>query len=126
MKVLSKLLLIISVSFLLFTCGGSSSTPETVVEKYFEAVKNVDFDGIRSCLTKDAVVEFDSGIASLSDEDIKLIKEQNAGSENVKILRSEINGDNAIVYFEQAHGDHSHEYPISLKKENGKWKIADQ
>ena len=126
MKVLSKLLLIISASFLLFACGGSSSTPETVAEKYFEAVKNVDFDGIRSCLTKAAVVEFDSGIASLSDEDIKLIKEQSAGGEEIKILRSEINGDNAIVYFEQAHGDHSHEYPISLVKESGEWKIAGQ
>ena len=30
------------------------------------------------------------------------------------------------VYFEQAHGDHSHEYPISLVKESGEWKIAGQ
>ena len=126
MKALSKLLLIISASFLLFACSGSSSTPEAVAEKYFEAVKNVDFDGIRSCLTKDAVVEFDREIASLTDEDINQIKAQNSGSDNVKILRSEINGYNAIVYFEQAHGDHSHEYPISLVKENGEWKIADQ
>ena len=123
---ISKIFLIVSASFLLFACGGNSSTPEAVAEKYFEAIKNVDFDGIRSCLAKAAVAEFDSGIASLSDEDIQLIKEQSAGGEEIKILRSEINGDNAIVYFEQAHGDHSHEYPISLKKENGEWKIADQ
>ena len=46
---ISKIFLIVSASFLLFACGGSSSTPEAIAEKYFEAVKNVDFDRIR-CL----------------------------------------------------------------------------
>ena len=126
MRVLRMLLLTVSVSLLLFACGGGSSTPEVVAEKYFEAVKNVDFDGIRSCLSKDAIVGFDRGIASLGDEDIKQIKEQSATGEEIKVLRSEINGDNAIVYFEQTHGDHSHEYQIPLVKENGEWKITDQ
>ena len=126
MRTLKKLLLTVSASLLFFACSGGTSTPEAVAEKYFEAVKNVDFDGIRSCLSKDALVGFDREVASFTEEDIQQIKEQSAASEKIKVLRSEINGDNAIVYFEQMHGDHSHEYPLPLVKENGEWKIADQ
>lgn len=121
MKTLKKLSLVLTALFLLVACGGGS--PEAVVEKYFKAAQNVDFKSAKECLAKDIAAMFDEEIGELDEDDIKELKEKNADIK-VKIIRSVVDGETAIVYFEETHGDHSHEKSLPLVKEDGKWKIS--
>ncbi len=122
MKTLRNLSLVLFVALLFTACGGGSS-PESVVSKYFEAAKTVDLKAAKNCLTKSLAQEFDDMTKSLTEDDIKELKEENT-SLSIKITRSEIDGENAVVYFDEAHGDHSHEKSIPLVKEGGEWKIS--
>ncbi len=60
----------------------------------------------------------------MTEDDINELKEKNKDLE-VKIIRSEINGDNAVVYFEEV-GDNQprDERHIPFVKEDGEWKMA--
>jgi hypothetical protein len=121
MKMLKNLSLVLFVSLLLAACGGSS--PEAVILKYFESAKSVDFKAAKECLSDSLAQKFDAITKAIDESQIKELKEENA-TLSIKILRSEIGGENATVYFEETHGDHSHEKSVPLKKENGEWKIA--
>lgn len=121
MKTLRTLSLALVAALLLAACGGSS--PEAVVSKYFKAAKAVDFKEAKECLSDSLTQEFDEITKTITEDDIKDLKEENA-TLNIKVLRTEVDGENATVYFEEAHGDHTHEKKIPLKKENGEWKIT--
>ncbi|MDR0660908.1 MAG: DUF4878 domain-containing protein [Prevotellaceae bacterium] len=120
MRTLKTLALVIAASLLLFACGGSS--PESVVSKYLDAVKAVDLKAAKECLSKPLAVEFEEMTRDFSEDEIKELKEENANM-NVKVVRSEIDGETAVVYLEEAHSDHSHERKIPLIKEDGQWKM---
>ena len=121
MKILRNLLFITFFSLILTSCGGNA--PEAIVEKYIKALRNVDFKAAKECLTKSLAQEFEEMIKDIDEDEIKDLKKENANL-NIKITRSEINGESAVVYFEEEHGDHSHERQIPLKKEEGEWKIS--
>lgn len=120
MKILKNLALVLCAMFLLSACGEKS--PESVVLKYFEAAKVVDLKTAKECLVKSLAQEFDDMTKSIDADEMEEMKKENANIQ-VKILSSEIDGENAIVYFEEAHGDHFHKQQVSLKKEDGEWKI---
>lgn len=121
MKTLKIFVLALCATFLLSACGESS--PESVVSKYFEAAKVVDLEAAKGCLIKSLAQEFDNMTKSIDAEEKEELKKENANMQ-IKILSSEIDGENAIVFFEEAHGDHFHKRQIPLKKEDGDWKIA--
>lgn len=122
MKMLNKLVLLAVASLLFVACGSSS--PEAVFQKYIDAAKVVDFKTAKECLSKSLDQEFDDMISSIGAEEKEELKKENANM-NIRILNSEIDGDNAIVHFEEAHGDHFHKRQVSLKKEDGEWKMAE-
>ncbi len=121
MKTLRIVILSLCAAFLLAACG--SNTPEAVFEKYVDAAKAVDFDAAKKCISKSLFQEFDEMMKTTTEDDIKEMKKENE-SMVIKVIRSEINGDNAIVYYEEGHGDHSHENQVPLVKEDGEWKIT--
>ena len=123
MKTLRNVSLTLFTILLLAACGGGASSPESVVEKYLEAAKVVDLEAAKKCLAKSLAQEFDDITKLMSEEEIEELKAENA---NLKVanIRSEIDGDNATVYFDEAHGDHSHTRQIPMVKEDGEWKMA--
>ncbi len=121
MKTLRIVILSLCAAFLLTACG--SNTPEAVFEKYIDAAKAVDFDAAKKCLSKSLLQEFDKMVKTITEDDIKEMKEENE-SMVIKVIRSEINGDNAVVYFEEVGDNQPRERHIPFVKEDGEWKMA--
>ncbi len=109
--------------------GGGSGDPKDVAKSFFDKLREKDFDGAAKFATKDSKIALDM-IKNLSNmaktfgkgennEDMDFDKEW----KNKKVTYSEpkIEGGNATV---SLMADGKEQMPISLKKEDGSWKVA--
>ncbi len=106
MKKLSILLLSLAVAFL----AGCSKSPTSVVKDFANSVKKLDINSAKKCLPKETEKAIDEGI--------KLFNEK---FKTIKYVEEKIDGDKATVVAEID----GKKVNVSLKKEDGKWKIYD-
>lgn len=132
-----KLLLIVTIASLLFSCSGTntnSDSPKGIVNAFIEASKQGDIDGIKKYITAQDVKLLEIGqqfIGILDSTQKNKIQEEMAeefkkGTKDVAInIGSEkIDGDNATVDVSTTKDGKTETHAFALKKENGQWKIS--
>lgn len=111
----------------LVSCKGGSGDPKSVAESFMDAIKKKDFDGAAKYATKDSksALEMMKSAMKMAEafggksEDMDIDKEWKG--KKVTYGEPKIEGDNATVSLMV---DGKEEMPISLKKEDGSWKVA--
>ncbi len=132
-----KLLLIVTIASLLFSCSGTntnSDSPKGIVNAFIEASKQGDIDGIKKYITAQDVKLLEIGqqfIGILDSTQKNKIQEEMAeefkkGTKDVAInIGSEkIDGDNATVDVSTTKDGKTETHAFALKKESGQWKIS--
>lgn len=121
-----KLLAVLGIAGLaMMACGGGgggASSPEDAVNGMFSALKNGDFDAMAQYLPADERAE----IENMSDEDREMAGAMMAmlGDMDIKILGSEIDGEEAVVMVEITFMGETEEDEIELVMENGSWVVV--
>jgi hypothetical protein len=102
--------------------GGGASSPEDAVNGMFAAMKDGDLDAMAQYLPADERGE----IESMSDEDKEMAQAMFAmlGDMDVKVLGSEINGEEAVVTIEVTFMGETEEDEVELMMEDGKWVVT--
>lgn len=122
-----KLLAVLGIAGLaMMACGGGgggASSPEDAVNGMFSAMKNGDFDAMAQYLPADERAE----IENMSDEDKEMAQSMLAmlGDMDIKILGSEIDGEEAVVMVEMTFMGETQEDEIDLVLEDGSWVVTD-
>ncbi|RXK86673.1 Rv0361 family membrane protein [Filimonas effusa] len=100
--------------------GCKSNGPENTIKKFFHALENKDFAEAKKYATKDSETLLNM-LASFPQpaDSAKAKKEKN---EEINVANVKINGDNATA--EVISKDKKAPVTISLKKEEGQWKVA--
>lgn len=121
-----KLLAVLSIAGLaMMACGGGgggASSPEDAVNGMFNAMKDGDFDAMAQYMPADERAE----IENMSDEDKEMAQAMLAmlGDMDVKILGSEIDGEEAVVMVEMTFMGETEEDEIELVLEDGSWVVV--
>lgn len=121
-----KLLAVLGIAGLaIMACGGGgggASSPEDAVNGMFSAMKNGDFDAMAQYLPADERAE----IENMSDEDKEMAQSMLAmlGDMDIKVLGSEIDGEEAVVTVEMTFMGETQEEEIELVMENGSWVVV--
>ena len=131
MKTISLLAISVIVFAFLAGCGGNSNTPEGVVRKQIDAMRKWD--------TKTAFSYVSFANEAAKEEALKNIENVSNEAKNIsiaianntKIIKTEINGDSAIVHTEipivgtsGVQLDQKEEIKIELLKKDGAWLIV--
>lgn len=122
-----KLLAVLGIAGLaMMACGGGgggASSPEDAVNGMFSAMKNGDFDAMAQYLPADERAE----IENMSDEDKEMAQAMLAmlGDMDIKVLGSEIDGEEAVVMVEMTFMGETQEDEIDLVLEDGRWVVTD-
>lgn len=132
-----KLLFTALITASLFSCSNSSTntdSPTGVVNAFIESSKKGDIEGIKKCLTQQDVQMIDMGqeiMGRLDSAQANRIKEKtaedfkkNTKDAEIQVGNEKINGDNATVEVSTIRDGKKEAKPLSLKKENGQWKIS--
>lgn len=127
MKIMKLLALAVFAAAVLLTAGCSNS-PSDVTEKFYNALGNNDQEAIQEYGTDNAAkilggtANVITGIKNLlggkDDQDAKKDSEK---FKTIEIVKEEINGAEATV---TAKLEDSKEFKVSVKKIDGKWKVA--
>lgn len=102
--------------------GGGASSPEAAVNGMFNALKNGDLDAMAQYMPADERAEFDN----MSSEE----KEMTEGmlvffsDIDVKVLGSEIDGEEAVVTIEITFMGETEEDEVELMLEDGRWVVT--
>ncbi|MFO8183146.1 MAG: DUF4878 domain-containing protein [Candidatus Aegiribacteria sp.] len=121
-----KLLAVLGIAGLaMMACGGGgggASSPEDAVNGMFAAMKNGDFDAMAQYLPADERAE----IENMSDEDKEMAQSMLAmlGDMDIKVLGSEIDGEEAVVMVEMTFMGETQEDEIDLVLEDGSWVVV--
>ncbi|MEM7039709.1 MAG: hypothetical protein AAF570_22235 [Bacteroidota bacterium] len=117
-QILSKLAFSLMAVLLITGCGGSSSSPTETAKKFIKAIAEKDFNGAKAYATKQSGQMLDNlgKTASLFGGGDNM----DFGDGEVKMLREEIDGNKAAVYFQTDGGD---EEFLNMMQENGDWKV---
>lgn len=117
MKYIIKSALLLSTLLLLFSCGGNkNNAPETVAERFLNAVNNHEFEQAKELSTEDSHKMIDL-IASFA----KGVEEEEKVEKVVKVSKCNIDGETAVCdYCCDAEGQ---ETTINLKQVEGLWKV---
>ncbi len=107
--------------------GGSSGDPKSVAIAFMDEIKAKDFDGAAQYATKDSksALEMMKSAMKMAEafggkgDDMDFDKEWKG--KKVEYSEAKITGDNATVSLMV---DGKEQMPISLKKEDGSWKVA--
>ena len=110
--------------------GCTHSTPESVVETYFDAIQQKDYEKAADCFYYGDLGEEDANDAR--DMNIDLMKKvyksfkEKGGVESYKILTVDEDGDNAVVkgVLVFVNGD-TQEETVKAIKRDGKWYLED-
>jgi hypothetical protein len=118
MKKIFLLLIILSVivaSSCSFFDKSRSKNPEVVVKKFLYYMNKHDYEKAKKyCnLKTQRILDFMDQLIAISGQDI------NAFDGNVKIIKTEVNGDKAICYYKSFGKDQQ----VNLEKENERWLI---
>lgn len=109
-------------------CKGGANDPKSVAIAFMDAMKAKDFDGAAKYATKDSksALEMMKSAAKMAEafgggksEDMDFDKDWKG--KKVEYTEPKIDGDNATL---SLMADGKEQMPISLKKEEGKWKVA--
>jgi len=111
----------------LVSCKGGGSDPKSVAIAFMDAIKSKDFDGAAKYATKDSKAALDMMKSAMKmaeafggkGGDMDIDKEWKG--KKVEYSEPKIEGDNATVSLMV---DGKEQMPISLKKEDGGWKVA--
>ncbi|HOF15297.1 MAG TPA: DUF4878 domain-containing protein [Bacteroidales bacterium] len=122
----AKLMLLASAAFalILTSCGGDSSKPETVVEKYYTHLSKGEFDKAKKYMVEEHQNMCDL-LSSFTDE---ATKEKMAKTDvQVKDIKCEVEEDNAVCTCEvvtKFEGkEESAKETVKMKKVDGKWYV---
>lgn len=102
--------------------GGGASSPEDAVNGMFAAMKDGDLDAMAQYLP-----EAERGdIENMTDEEKEMAQAMFAmlGDMDVKVLGSEINGEEAVVTIEVTFMGETEEDEVELMMENGSWVVT--
>jgi len=94
-------------------------TPKSVAEKFMNALNKQDFETAKKYGTEDTgkLLDMMSGLAKMGASADTVSKER-----KVEMLTEKIEGDKATVTYKME--DKAGEEPLSLVKQDGKWKVA--
>lgn len=130
---MKKIVVLLTVSIILFSCTNSdTSSPTNAINTFLGAMKKGDQTAFKSMLTKKdvEVMEVAEKIAKsmgISDETTKQLKDEyilKAKSATYTIKSEKIEGDKATVDVEIKDADKTDTQQFNLVKENGAWKIS--
>ena len=130
---MKKIVALLTVSIILFSCNNSdTSSPTNAINAFLGAMKKGDQTAFKSMLTKKdvEVMEVAEKMAKsmgLSDETTKQLKDEyilKAKSATYTIKSEKIEGDKATVDVEIKDADKTDTQQFNLVKENGAWKIS--
>ena len=120
---MKKILPIIAIVAALFTMSACStaSGPEAVAQKAVSALKKGDYKAYAATFN---LSESDQqSLASMAEQKLSSLLEENGGIKSYKITDSEVNGDEATVtvHLTYQNGDED-DMEMSFVKVDGKWK----
>jgi hypothetical protein len=132
---MKKLVLILYVMTAFAACKSSdSSSPTTVLDGMFTAMKNGNMDDMKKFITKSDVNLIETGeklINSADPETLDKMKTKMSGefkekakSVSYTLKNEKIDGDNATVEAEVTENGKTSSHKFDLVKEDGAWKIA--
>ncbi|MEO7312686.1 MAG: hypothetical protein ABIX01_20035 [Chitinophagaceae bacterium] len=108
-------------------CKGAAGDPKSVAMEFMDKLKSKDFDGAAKYATKESKSALDMMKSAMKmaeafggkGDDMDFDKEWKG--KKVEYTEPKIEGDNATV---SLMADGKEQMPISLKKEDGSWKVA--
>lgn len=113
--------LLMAVFFIINGCNSESKKPEVVIESFFDALKNQDFETAKELSTKESESVLDM-INLATNFQIQKIDSSMFDKSRLQFGIPKIEGDSAIV---EVSIKNSNEFiPLKLKKEDGDWKVA--
>ncbi len=121
MKNIKKLLVLLSFTLILFSCGSGSS-PKGVAQDFMEALAKQDFAKAKE-LGTDKTKGFISmleGFMQMMPEEQKKDNDAFKGIDGIKWGETKIDGDTATVYYDNGEGKKD---KVILKKVDGNWKV---
>ena len=111
-----------------------SGSPKSVVSSFIEASKSGNFEDIKKYISRSDVSMMEIGENFLSKMDpngVKDMKDKMAKEFQEKtkdatyqLGEEKIDGDNATVQISFTHQGKTESHPLSLVKEDGKWKVS--
>lgn len=107
--------------------GGTGSDPKATAAAFMDAMKNKDWDGAEKLGTKDTKTFLEtlksmmSMAESMGKKNDDMSFDKDWKGKTVTYSDAKIDGDNATVTML---ADGKEQMPISLKKEDGSWKVA--
>jgi hypothetical protein len=108
-------LVVVVIAIIAFNACNDANTPEAVVEKYFAAMENQDWDEAKKLSTKETheMVDLMKSFADMAEED--------AEKEEMKVtdIECEIDGEECECSFKM----NGEEDKITLLKQDGKWLV---
>jgi hypothetical protein len=112
-------LVIISFSFLLFSCG--SNTPASSAESFFKYMYSGDFESAKKYATTNTKSML-TMMESFGGKD--QLEDQMKGIDfNYKVIKTKIDGDKAICTMEVSKDGKTETMPVNLVNKNGKWLV---
>lgn len=115
MKYYIKKLYSVLIAILIFSCMGDD-TPTSVADKFLKAMGSQDFESAKKYGTEETerLLDMLSGFAKMSADSTNK-------DLNFKILRENIDNDNAVVYYLEE--GREGELQLPMVKVGGKWKV---
>ncbi|OPL20022.1 MAG: hypothetical protein AVO35_00760 [Candidatus Aegiribacteria sp. MLS_C] len=103
--------------------GGGANSPEDAVNGMFNALKSGDLDAMAQYMPADERAEFEN----MSDEEKQMAEGMLAmfGEIDVKVLGSEIEGEEAVVTIELTFMGETEQDEVELMMEDGRWVVTD-
>ena len=110
-------LLAVALTAFISSCGGVANDPESVAKAYLDAVAEMDFDKAKTFCTEEtaAMLDMMKGLMGEMDDE----KKEEMKNAKREIIKSEEDGDKAVVTYETDDGEQT----IELKKVDGDWKV---
>ncbi|MBP6432464.1 MAG: DUF4878 domain-containing protein [Ferruginibacter sp.] len=131
---MKKILSVLVITVILFSCSNNTSSPSNTVNAFFNTMKKGDVNEFKTLVTKSDVqlIEMAEKFAKafgVNDKDSAMNKMKAEMIEKSKdisysIKDEKIEGDKATVTVEVKDKDKTETNPFSLVKEDGKWKIS--